>query len=95
MGRLEEIRKLVDRGFIHLGMSRDELRSLLGDPDDVGAISRKYEHPSIWKYGEVEFFWPLAKSARQAQEDGLELVMVDGWEDGPDPIILLQVQSAT
>jgi hypothetical protein len=89
MKRLEEIRALIRQGRIRLGMTREEVRSLLGDPDDTGGASRKYKHPCIWKYGDVEFHWPLTKSPGQISSDGLRLVIVDGWEGGPDPIILL------
>jgi hypothetical protein len=65
---------------------------MLGEPDDVGGTSRKYKHPAIWKYGDVEFHWPSARSANQAEEAGLSLVMVDGWEGGPDPIILIHLK---
>lgn len=55
-------------GTVRLGMSRDEVRECLGDPDDTGGTSRKQHVPRIWKYGEVElhfgtsgelvrFFW--------------------------------------
>jgi hypothetical protein len=40
---------------IRLGMSRDELRSAFGEPDDVGVTSRKRREPGIWVYGGLEF----------------------------------------
>jgi hypothetical protein len=84
-----EIVRLIDQGCLRLGMTREEVRALLGTPSDVGATSRRYPVPAIWKYGEVEFHWPLTRSIENASEDGLILVMIDGWEGGPAPAILL------
>jgi hypothetical protein len=72
-----------------MGMTRAELRALLGEPDDVGCISRKYKVPSIWKYGDVEFAFPPAKSALEAESGGLWLVYVDSFEGDPHPFIEL------
>jgi hypothetical protein len=36
-------------------MSRDEVRGILGDPEDIGGTSRKHRTPAIWKYGDLEF----------------------------------------
>ncbi len=38
-----------------LGATRDELRQLLGEPDQVGGTSRRQRVPQIWKYGEIEY----------------------------------------
>jgi hypothetical protein len=40
---------------IRLGMFRDELRAAFGEPDDVGATSRKRPRGAIWVYGGLEF----------------------------------------
>jgi hypothetical protein len=40
---------------VRLGISREEMRLLFGDPDDVGGTSRKHRTPAIWKYGKLEF----------------------------------------
>ena len=40
---------------ISLGISREELVALLGEPDDVGGTSRKYRTPGVYKYDDVEF----------------------------------------
>jgi hypothetical protein len=44
---------------IRLGMSREEIRAILGQPDDVGVTSRKWRTPAIYKYGDVEFHFGL------------------------------------
>ncbi len=41
---------------IGLGATRDELRQLLGEPDDV-STERKQGQPVIWKYGEIEYYF--------------------------------------
>ena len=40
---------------LKLGATRDEVRSLFGEPDDVSCVSQKDHHPAIWKYEELEF----------------------------------------
>ena len=40
---------------IKLGCTRQEIKSLFGEPDRVGGTSHKHKTPSIWKYGELEF----------------------------------------
>jgi hypothetical protein len=40
---------------VHLGMSRDELRATLGEPDSLGATSRRQRTPLIWLYEDIEF----------------------------------------
>ena len=42
--------------ILGLGATRDELRQLLGEPDDVSAI-RQHGLPVIWKYGEIEYYF--------------------------------------
>src|SRR5262245_2381004 len=51
----ERLRFTGDICPIHLGMTRDEVSSLLGPPDDTGGTSRKHRTPAIWRYGELEF----------------------------------------
>jgi hypothetical protein len=40
---------------VQLGMTRDELNAILGEPDDVSTMSRKERVPAIWKYDDLEF----------------------------------------
>lgn len=40
---------------VRLGCSREDIRTLFGEPDAVGGTSRKYRTPAVWKYGELEF----------------------------------------
>jgi hypothetical protein len=36
-------------------MSRDALRKLFGEPDDMSTGSRKHPTIAIWKYGDLNF----------------------------------------
>ncbi|HEY8505168.1 MAG TPA: hypothetical protein VIL46_11345 [Gemmataceae bacterium] len=51
------IRQLVREGKIRLGMTKAEIRELLGPPDQWGNTSRKHREPSIWMYGRTEFWF--------------------------------------
>ena len=84
---LESISALIKAGQIRIGMTRIELRTLLGEPDTAGGASRKNKVPSIWQYGEVEFSFPPARSIRVAEHHGLYLVYVD--ETDRQPFVLL------
>lgn len=48
--------------YIKLGMTRKEIVGVLGEPDDVGGVTRKYKTPSIYKYGIYEFTFGLQKT---------------------------------
>lgn len=56
-----DIISLIDSGKIHLGMTKADLRILLGPPHCWGSTSRKYREPCIWKYDNVEFWWLTKK----------------------------------
>lgn len=60
-------------GSVSLGMSRAQVESSLGVPDDVGATSRKYRKPAIWKYGDVELHFGL-------DADNLFLICLDEFD---------------
>ena len=45
-----------------LGKTRDEVISLLGEPDDKGGTSKKYKTPSIYKYEDIEVFFEPCKN---------------------------------
>jgi hypothetical protein len=59
---------------VRLGCTREEIRSLFGEPDAVGGTSHKHKAPSIWKYGELEFHFGKKST------DTLSLI----WSDTPD-----------
>lgn len=56
---------------VRLGMTREELRELFGDPDETGGASLKHRAPSIWKYGDLEFHFGLRP------EDPLRLIYLE------------------
>lgn len=47
-----------------IGLTRDELVSILGEPDDKGAVSRKYPTPSVYKYGDIEYHFTPWKQGK-------------------------------
>lgn len=49
---------------LRLGMSRAELKAVLGEPDDVGGTSRRWRTPAIFKYADVEFHFGLGPQGR-------------------------------
>ena len=57
---LQECLHTGEFGPVRLGMKREEIRELLGEPDDTGGTSRKHRIPQIWKYGEVELHFALS-----------------------------------
>ena len=67
------------------GMSREELRAVLGDPDITGAQSPKRTIPVIWKYSGLEFhFGPRP-------EDGLWLI----YSEKPDGSVDINLAKGT
>jgi len=59
---------------VRLGCTREEIRSLFGEPHAVGATSLKHQTPAIWKYGELEFHFGNKRT------DTLFLI----WSDAAD-----------
>ena len=49
---------------LRLGMTRAELKAVLGEPDDVGGTSRRWKTPAILKYAELEFHFGLGPQGR-------------------------------
>jgi hypothetical protein len=89
--KLDIVSDLIRDGRLRLGMTRQELEAALGIPDEVGGTSRKYQVPSIWKYGDVEFVFPAAKSLLESEGQGLLYVYVDDGVEGVEqPIYLLR-----
>jgi len=88
--RLEAIADLIGQGRVRLGMTRSELLDLLGRPDQEGGTSRKYRMPCIYKYGDVQFVFPGAKSVQEGESQGLLYAYVDDGVEGlEEPLFLL------
>ncbi len=58
--------------MINLGMTREEVVAVLGEPDDKGGTSRKYKTPRIYRYGGMEFWFEPWKSGGLCQVCKLE-----------------------
>ncbi len=68
--------------------NRDDVAATLGEPDEIGLITRKYRHPRIWVYGGIELtFGPFAKSALELihfdhpnlPPPGSDSLTIDSW----------------
>jgi hypothetical protein len=89
--KLDLISGLIKDGHIRLGMTRKELQAILGTPDEVGGTSHKYKVHSIFKYGDVQFVFPPAKTLAESESQGLHYVYVDeGIEEVEEPIYVLR-----
>lgn len=44
-----------DLGSVRLGITRDDLRTWFGEPDDTACGFRRHPLSGIWRYGTVEF----------------------------------------
>lgn len=51
---LQELTRRGRLGPIVLGMQDDVVRQALGEPDDIGGISRKYRRGNLWLFGDLE-----------------------------------------
>lgn len=47
-----------------IGMTREEIVEVLGEPDDVGYVSRKRRTPNIYVYRGVELHFEPSKTGR-------------------------------
>lgn len=57
------ILKLIQEKKIELGITQDDLHSLLGEPTAKSRRTRRFpEGALIWKYQEVEFCWSPEKT---------------------------------
>lgn len=56
---------------IQLGMSRDQVRAILGAPDYAGGTSRTHREPAIWNYEDLEFHFG------SGSDDGLQLIYLE------------------
>jgi len=72
---------------LRLGMSRDEMREILGEPNDTGGTTSKHKRPLIWRYADVEFHFG------HALEDGLHLIYCES-EDGAVRVCISQARDA-
>ncbi len=57
-------------GLIELGISRSAVEQYLGSPDDWEASAPNYQSATIWKYGDIEFYF---------QSDVLYMIFMDDF----------------
>ena len=58
---------------VRISMTREEVIAKLGTPNDMGRTSRKYQTPSIYKYGLIQLHfepWSTGKLWMVYTEDG-------------------------
>jgi len=84
--KLAEIQEHINDGSIALGMTKNDLKNILGQPTDWGATSRKQKAPLVWKYEDVEF--GFSRGSENEQE--LCMVYVD---DGVEALIRVTLQN--
>lgn len=51
-------------GKLRLGLTVDEVRALLGTPDDVCGTSHRHPRPTIYVYGSIELFFTQSRPTR-------------------------------
>ena len=56
--------KFGNSNAINFGMNRTQLTSLLGETEYLSYTTKKSKFPSIYKYGEVEFYFEEGKDGR-------------------------------
>jgi hypothetical protein len=74
---LERFLRTGRLGDLEAGMSAEQVRALLGEPDAVGGTSRKYTRPCVWLYGSAEVYF------RQQPPHDFLAVLWDAGEKGP------------
>jgi hypothetical protein len=61
-------------GQVDLGMTRTEVKQLIGPPDDIWeSDGRSIEESAIWIYGGIEFFW-------MGNIPGLHMISFQPWK---------------
>lgn len=73
--QIKMFRTLVQKGVLRKGMKRADVVNAIGAPDDIGAGSRRYRAPRIFKYGDIEIgFGPRFR-------DGLDSIWADHFSE--------------
>jgi len=49
---------------LKMGMTREEVVKVIGEPDDKGGTSRKYPTPRIYKYEDLELWFEPNKNGK-------------------------------
>jgi hypothetical protein len=75
---------MVNISEIKLGMTRTQVKEVLGEPTDISIGTRKYPRPCIYKYENTEFHFHYPENG------GLWLV---GLFENPDEHIVLMKEN--
>jgi hypothetical protein len=52
-----DIEEPIRQGQLRLGLTKADVRAVLGPPHRWGNTSRKYREPCIWAYGAIELWF--------------------------------------
>jgi hypothetical protein len=64
---MELILEKIKSGEIRVGLSLEEVKTILGEPTDWGSTSRKYKMPMIYRWGKLEFAFTPARNKHERQ----------------------------
>src|SRR4051812_30284889 len=80
-----EKRTIMNRTVkLNLGMTKAEVRELLGPPDAWSRTTRNYIEPAIWKYGDLELTFWIQKRRRIPYPGPVLLGIRDASRDHED-----------
>ena len=68
--KIELVRTTIETDFpvgLSKGMTRTEVVTVLGEPDNTGGTSRKYRTPCIYVYGDIELTFESWKEGKLVQ----------------------------
>ncbi len=71
---MQDFLRTGEFGPVRLGMSRGQIRGLLGEPEEWGPSPRAKHNAGIWKYGDIEFYF-------HHKEDTLVTIFADHVEE--------------
>ena len=94
MVHLDEFLRTGELGPVRMGMSRDDVLRVLGEPERLGGTSKNHPQALIWKYGDVELhFDPGTDLIALVYADGFDLphgalglALEPGWLRGGLPL---------
>ncbi len=72
---------------VRLGMTREEMRAALGEPDDCDNGSRRRKLPVVYKYSDIELHFDEGHDGR------LWLVYLEDKDNNDQPHVLLRKEN--
>jgi hypothetical protein len=82
MASIDEFLQTGRLGAIAIGMSKDDVRGRLGEPDDVSVK----KNPEIWKYGALQLTFYRGSHVEGPVLSGIGLYFHDPTASLPDPL---------